>query len=60
MKIAVILRDVSFFYEAVIGIDPASNELLREKLIRTINPSDESALVLALDQKDVKGEIIKL
>lgn len=57
MKIGVILRQLSFFYGSELGIDPSSNELNYSAMITTLNPYDEGALILALEQKDLNPKI---
>jgi len=56
MKIAVILRDTGFFYGSAIGIDPVDGRFNEKDMITILNPYDESALMLALDQKDLDHE----
>jgi len=57
MKIGVILRKMSFFFSSELGVDPSTNELNYSSMITTLNPFDEGALILALEQKDLNSKI---
>lgn len=57
MKVAAILRQNSFFYGSVLGINPLNNELNYIDMINILNPYDECALILALEQKDLNPKV---
>ncbi len=57
MKIAAILREDSFFYGSASGINLLNNELNYVDMINILNPYDEGALILALEQKDLNPEM---